>query len=54
MWKLFLLLKENTYTLEVFVRENRGRYTGNLAKWEVDFTIEREPLSFWEIVKNVF
>ena len=29
-----------TYTAEVVVRENRGRYSGNVARWEFEVTIE--------------
>ncbi|GEM_PF-1150237 len=34
---------EEMLTLEVRVRENRGRYAGNTALWRFDFSIKAEP-----------
>jgi len=32
---------KNTYTVEVTVRENRGRYSGNTAKWQFTINITK-------------
>lgn len=34
--------KENKITLYVVVRENRGRYAGNTAKWQFDFILAKK------------
>lgn len=33
---------EKIYKIEVTVKENRGRYSGNTAKWLFEFTVNRE------------
>jgi hypothetical protein len=45
--------KKNNYPVEVTVRENRGRYSGETAKLRFNFTVKRS-IKFTYIIKNVF
>ena len=41
--------KKNTFTIPVVVRENRGRYSGNTAVWELKFNLKRN-IGFWGVI----
>jgi len=42
-----------TIPVEVTVRENRGRYSGNTARWKFSFKLERE-IPFSKVISSLF
>jgi len=47
------LSKKNTFEIPVIVRENRGRYSGNTAMWNLKFSISRD-IGFWGVIFSSF
>jgi len=47
------LPEKNTYSINVTVAENRGKYLGNTALWKFNFSVIRK-VSLLDIVKNIF
>ncbi|KGK88588.1 hypothetical protein [Clostridium sp. HMP27] len=47
------LSEKNLYSTEVTVKENKGRYIGNTAKWKFDWIISRK-INLSDVVRNIF
>lgn len=48
------MFTDYTFSLNMYVRENRGRYTNNVAHWRYNFKLYRkvESEEVWEYMKN--